>query len=156
MNLHIYTGGREHLKAYRCIEGGGESKFRVFIAYILYGWPLIWLVKVHKLVTVWCPSLQPILSAINTQLHKVAMFLVPLLTPLISNNYITEDSFVIVPSFDCAHYMTSFNTQTLFTNIQLEEETINICADKLFDNKLKLTTLLQTPFWLLATARRVL
>ena len=98
-------------------------------------------------MTVWCPSLQPILSAINTQLHKVAMFLVPLLTPLISNNYITEDSFVIVPSFDCAHYMTSFNTQTLFTNIQLEEETINICADKLFENKLKLKLLFDS--WLL-------
>ena len=36
-----------------------------------------------------------------------------------------------VSSFDLAYYMTSFDTESLFTNIPVEEN-INICADKLF------------------------
>ena len=32
--------GRGYLKAYRCAQGRGGSKFRVFIAYVLYGWSL--------------------------------------------------------------------------------------------------------------------
>ena len=41
-----------------------------------------------------------------------------------------------VSSFDCAHYMTSFDIESLFTNIPLEK-TINICDDKLFENNTK-------------------
>ena len=55
---------------------------------ILYG-----MAKVHKPVTDRCPSLQPILSAINTPSYKLAKFLVPLLTPLTSNDFIIKDSF---------------------------------------------------------------
>ena len=40
--------------------------------------------KVHKPVINPCPSLRPILSAINTPSHKLAKFLVPVLTPLTS------------------------------------------------------------------------
>ena len=36
-----------------------------------------------------------------------------------------------VSSFDLAHYMTSFDTESLFTNIPVEEN-INICVEKLF------------------------
>ena len=32
--------------------------------------------------------------------------------------------------FDCAHYITSFDIESLFTNIPLEG-TMNICVDKL-------------------------
>ena len=39
-------------------------------------------------------------------------------------------------SFDCAHYITIFGIESLFTNIPLEE-TINIPVDKLFENKTK-------------------
>ena len=95
--------------------------------------------KVHKLVTDRCPALQPILSAINTPSYKLAKFLVPLLTPLTSNDFTIKDSFSFaeeVSSFNCAYYMTSFDIESLFTNIPLEE-TINICVDKLFENNTK-------------------
>ena len=75
---------------------------------ILHGLP-----KVHTPVIDRCPFLRPILSAINTPSYKLAKFLVPLLTPLTSNDYTIKDSFSFaeeVSSFDCAHYMTSFDT----------------------------------------------
>ena len=53
---------------------------------ILYG-----MAKVHKPVTYRCPSLQPILSAIN-----IAKLLVPLLTTLTSNDFTIKDSFSFV------------------------------------------------------------
>ena len=36
--------------------------------------------------------------------------------------------------FDCPHYRTSFEIESLFPNIPLEE-TISICVDELFENK---------------------
>ena len=68
--------------------------------------------KVHKPVTDRCSSLRPILSEISTPSYKPAKFLVPLLKPLTSNDYTIKDSFSFteeVSSFDCAHYMTSFD-----------------------------------------------
>ena len=50
-----------------------------------------------------------------------------------------KDSFSFVgevPSFDCTHYITSFNIQSLFTNIKLEKS-VKICVDKDFKNKMK-------------------
>ena len=110
---------------------------------ILYG-----MAKVHKPVTDRCPSFRPILSAINTPSYKLAKFLVPLLTPLTSNDYTIKDSFSFaeeVSSFDCAHYMTSFDIESLFTNIPLEE-TINICVNKLFENNTKVNNLTKESF----------
>ena len=43
-------------------------------------------------------------------------------------------------SFDCGHYMTSFDIESLFTNIPLEE-TINICVDRLLENNTKVNNL---------------
>ena len=54
-------------------------------------------------------------------------------------NYVLKDSFSFaeeMSSFDCAHFMTSFNNESLFTKILLEE-TINICVDKLLSWKTK-------------------
>ena len=79
--------------------------------------------KVHQPVINPCPSLRPISSAMNTPSYKLAKFLVQLLTPLTSNNFTIKDSFSFaeeVSSFDCAHYMTSFDIEFLFTNIPLE------------------------------------
>ena len=95
--------------------------------------------KVHKPVITQCPSLRPILSAINTPSYKLAKFLVLLLTPLTSNDFTIKDSISFaeeVSSFDCAHYMTSFDIESLFTNIPLEE-TISICVDRTFENNTK-------------------
>ena len=51
-------------------------------------------------------------------------------------------------SFDCAHYMISFDIESLFTNIPLEE-TINICVDKLFQNNTNVDNLNKESFRLL-------
>ena len=50
-----------------------------------------------------------------------------------------------VSSFDCAHYMTSFDIESLFTNIPLEE-TIDIYVDELFENYLKVNNLTKESF----------
>ena len=110
---------------------------------ILYG-----MANVPKPVTDPCPSFRPILSAINTLSYKLAKFLVLLLTLLTSTDYTIKDSFSFaeeVSSFDCAHYMTSFDIESLFTNIPLEE-TINICVDKLFENNTKVNNLTKNIF----------
>ena len=59
-----------------------------------------------------------------------------------------KDSFSFaeeVSSFDCAHYMTSFDVESLFINIPLEE-TINICVDKLFEKNTKVNNLTKESF----------
>ena len=95
-----------------------------------------------------CPSLRPIPPAINTPSYKAANFLVLLLTLLTLSVYTIKDLFSFVeevPSFDCAHYMTSFDKESVFTNIPLEE-TINICVDKLFEIKTKYNNLTKISF----------
>ena len=102
----------------------------------------------QKPVTDRCPSLQPILSVINTPSYKLDKFLVPLLTPLTSSDFTIKDSFSFaeeVSSFDCAHYMTSFDIESLFTKIPLEE-IINICVDKLFESNSKVNNLTKESF----------
>ena len=104
---------------------------------ILYG-----MAKLYKSVTDRCPSLRPILSAINTSSYKLVNFPVPLLTPLTSNDYAIKDSLSFakeVSSFD------SFDIEFIFTNIPLEE-TINICVDKLFENNTKVNNLTKNSF----------
>ena len=104
------------------------------------------MVKEHKPDR--CLSLRPILSAINTPSYKLVKFLVPLLTPLTSNDFTIKGSFLLaeeVPSFDCAYYMTSFGIESLFTNIELEES-ISICVDKLFENNTKVNNFTRESF----------
>ena len=48
-------------------------------------------------------------------------------------------------SFDCVDYMTSFDIESLFTNIPLEETT-NICVDKLFENNTKVNNFTKESF----------
>ena len=50
-----------------------------------------------------------------------------------------------MPFFDCAHYITIFGIESLFTNIPLEE-TINIPVNKLFENKTKVNDLTNNVF----------
>ena len=49
--------------------------------------------KVHKIVTESLLSFRPILSAIGTPTYKIAMFLVPILESLATNEYTNKDSF---------------------------------------------------------------
>ena len=88
------------------------------------------------------------LAALVLAYYMVWLRCIPLLTSLTSNDYTIKDSFSFVeevPSFDCAHYMTSFDIESLFTNTPLEE-TINICVDKLFENNTKVNNLTKESF----------
>ena len=96
---------------------------------ILYGNP-----KVHKPVINNCPKFHPILSTIGTSTYKLAKFLVPILSPLISNEFLVHDSFSFadkVSSFCPHHFMASLDVETLFTIIPLNE-VIGVCVDELF------------------------
>ena len=91
---------------------------------------------------------KPILSAINTSSYKLAKFLVLLLTLLTPNNFTIKDSFSFAEelfSFDGARYLSSFDVESLFANIQLEE-TINICVDKFFQSNTKVNNLTKESF----------
>ena len=81
-------------------------------------------VNVHKIVTDGLPSFRPILSAISTPTYKLAKFLVPMLQPLTTNEYTIKDSFTFaeeLQSFDSKLAMASFDIESLFTNIPLQE-----------------------------------
>lgn len=91
---------------------------------VLYGLP-----KVHKAD---CP-IRPILSAINTFNYNLAKFLVPILSPLTSNEYTIKNSSSFIKdihniNFKSNYYLASFDIKSLFTNIPLIE-TIDICVD---------------------------
>ena len=84
---------------------------------ILYGSP-----KVHQPVVNDCPKFHPILSTIGTPTYKLAKFLVPILSPLRSNEFLGHDSFSYaheVSSFCPHHFMASLDVESLFTNIPL-------------------------------------
>ena len=92
----------------------------------LYG-----LSKIHKNGA----PLRPILSAIGTPTYALAKFLVPLLRPLTENCYTVTDSFSFAKEISSIEakglYMTSFDAESLFTNIPLDE-TVTICTSALF------------------------
>jgi len=103
---------------------------------ILYG-----LCKVHKKVPTGdkCPPFRPILSAIGTVSYNLAKFLVPILEPLTTNQFVCKDSFAFAAEIRNQNpglYMSSFDVDSLFTNIPLDE-TIDICVKKLFGRKHK-------------------
>ena len=90
---------------------------------ILYGLP-----KIHKPN---CP-VRPIISAIGSFNHKVARFLVDLLSPLARGEYTIDNTFSFVQElqslrFGSDVYMCSFDVVSLFTNVPLDEA-ISICT----------------------------
>ena len=79
------------------------------------------------------------MSAIDTPSYKLAKYLVPILSPLTVNEYVTKDSFSFatnVRNQDSNCFMMSFDIDSLFTNIPLDE-TIEICVTQLFGRKQK-------------------
>ena len=85
----------------------------------LYGLP-----KVHK------PNspLRPIISATGTFNHNTAKFLVPIISPLTSNEFVVSNSADFVQeitslSFDFPVTLASFDIESLFTNVPLSETT---------------------------------
>ena len=103
---------------------------------VLYG-----LCKVHKGIKPGdeSPPFRPILSAINTPSYKLAKFLVPLLSDLTKNKYVSKDSFEFAKNIRNQNpelYMSSFDIDSLFTNVPIDE-TIEITIKKLFGRKKK-------------------
>ena len=98
----------------------------------LYG-----LCKVHKEAIDGCPPFRPIISAINTPSYNLAKFLLPILEPITKNYFVIKDSFSFVEDIkgqNSTYFMASFDVESLFTNIPLDE-TIGICVDKLYPRK---------------------
>ena len=88
----------------------------------------------HKQLVNNCPPLRSILSAIGTPTYNTAKFLVPILKPLTTNNYMLKDMFEF--SHDILNqnpnlFMASLDVDSLFTNIPLDE-TFNIIIEILF------------------------
>ena len=118
---------------------------------IMYG-----LCNIHKGTTVKdpVPPFRPILSAIGTCNYNLAKFFVPILKQLMNvNEYTVKDSFSFckeIPDQDPNLFMASFDIQSLFTNIPLNE-TINICVDLVFHKKKKVKSMLKRHFKQLLT-----
>ena len=95
------------------------------------------LTKIHKLVTDNIPYFCPILSAIDTRTYKLGKVFVPLLEPLTNDQYTIRDSFCFseeLKHFDLSLTMASFDAESLFTDISLQE-TIDLCVENLLNNK---------------------
>ena len=95
---------------------------------IMYGIP-----KTHKPNT----PLRPVLSAINTPSYKLAKTFIPVLSHLTTIQFTVPDSFSLSEllhntSFQQS-YLTSFDIQSLFTNIPISE-TIEIIMNSLFSS----------------------
>ena len=108
---------------------------------VLYG-----LCKVHKEVVGDSPPFRPILSSIGTSSYNIAKFFVPILKDYTVNEYTVKDSFAFAKDIslqDGSLYMTSFDVDSLFTNIPLDE-TIEICLTKIFTGKKKVKGLLKS------------
>ena len=106
------------------------------------------LAKVHKIVTDNLPSFRTILSAIGTPTYKLAKFLVPILEPLTTNEYTIKDSFTLaeeLQGFDSKLVMPSFDIESLFTNIPLQE-TIDLCVEHLFQDRTHIDNLSKDSF----------
>ena len=85
--------------------------------------------KVHKPITDNCPSFRPILSVIGTRTYNLAKFSVPILSPLTVNEFIVNDSFLFaeeVVNFDATFIMATLDTESLLTNIPLDETIENL------------------------------
>ena len=94
------------------------------------------LCKVHKAMVHYYPPFRSILSVIKTPNYKLAKFLVPISKSLTSNEYTVKDSFAFAEKIieqDPPFFMGSIGTHFLFTDFPIEE-TINICANTLFEN----------------------
>ena len=71
-----------------------------------------------------------------------------ILKPYASNQYTVKDSFSFVEDIltvKSAPYLCSFDIVSLFTNIPLDE-TMNICIDKVFQNRDKVDNLSRRQF----------
>ena len=82
------------------------------------------------------PPLRPIVSSINAYNYKLAKYLCSILSPLIPDKHTTKDSFSFVEEITDLdlnnNFLISFDVESLFTNIPLQE-TIDIAVNLIFD-----------------------
>ena len=100
---------------------------------ILYGLP-----KIHKQNFSTVFPFRPIFAAYNTPSFNLAKFLVPVLKPLTTNRFTTDNSYSFVQDIikipNCNNYfMASFDVENLFTNVPVHE-TIEIILSNFFIN----------------------
>ena len=110
---------------------------------VLYG-----LSKIHKPLVNGIPKMRPILSAIGTSTYNLAKFLVPLMSNIVSNEFTAKSSFSFsadIHEENTDLYMASLDVDALFTSIPVEE-TVNICADMLFQNTTSVSNLAKADF----------
>ena len=117
---------------------------------VMYG-----LCKVHKGITPndSVPPFRPILSAIGTCSYNLAKFFVPLLKQYTINEYIVKDSSSFckeIVNQDPQLFMATFDNQSLFTNIPLDE-TIDICVVMVYNKRKKVKGILKRHFKQLLT-----
>lgn len=74
------------------------------------------------------PPFRPIVSSIGAYNYNLAKYLCNLLTPLILAEFCVEDSFSFVNEIQKLSmqnkFMVSFDVESLFANIPLEESTV--------------------------------
>ena len=86
-----------------------------------------------------CLPCRSILNAINTPRYKIAMFFVPILDVLTTNEFTIQDSFKYAKEVRKQHkqyIMASLDADLLLPNISLDE-TIKICSNELFKDMIK-------------------
>ncbi|XP_065683307.1 uncharacterized protein LOC136096090 [Hydra vulgaris] len=82
-------------------------------------------------------SLRPIVSSIGTYNYQLANFLRDLLSPIISSEFCSKDSFSFVKDVNQANihgkYFVSYDVTRLYTNVPLQE-TIDIAVNLILSN----------------------
>ena len=109
----------------------------------MYGSP-----KAYKIATDSLPSFKSFLCAIVTPTYKLAKLLVPMLKPLTTNAYTIKDYLIFaeeLQSFDSRLVMTSFDIESLFAHIFLQES-IGLCVENLFKDRTHVDNLLKDSF----------
>ena len=98
---------------------------------VMYGLP-----KTHKKDK--GTPVRPILASLGTYNYNLAKFFVPILDPLTRNEYTIKDSFGFVSEVSDIkpgqYVMASFDVESLFTNIPLDE-TVSLIANALFEKE---------------------
>ena len=109
----------------------------------LYGLP-----KIHKALVDGLPNYRPIISQIGSPTYKIAKYLLDFISPITKNEYTLKDSFEFVSMIDKQDhnsFMCSFDIDSLFTNVPLEE-TIEIVIKNVFGRKRKINGLSKSDF----------
>ena len=113
---------------YESVYPSGSQRSR------LYGLPKLHKVKRQSEM----PPFRPIISSVSSYNYNLAKFLCDLITPYISSEHCTEDSFTFVKEVQKVSNenicMVSYDVCSLFTNVPLHE-TIDIAVETTFQNK---------------------